>query len=104
VSALGPIPLGVTFVPDSNDSSHGDEEDSDEALVHVDELASELSGVVAVVAPDTGVNDGRVDPAEASLRRALLDRSKAANTAASLGVDDPSSLKTESEEPSGDKV
>jgi hypothetical protein len=92
----------VVFAPDSNDSSHDDDEDSDEALVQA-ELASELSGIVVVVVSDMGVNDGRVGPVEVLLGRALLDRSKAANTAASLGVDVPS-FKTESEGPSAGAV
>jgi len=103
VSALGPVPFDEVFAPASNDSSQDDEEDSDEALVQV-ELASELSGIVVAVVSDIGVNDGRVDPVEVLLGRALLDRSKAANAAASLGVDVPSSFKTESEWPSAGTV
>jgi len=92
VSALGSVPFGVAFVSDSDDGSEPpqeDEDDADEALVLLDVLASEHSGAVVVAKSDTGLDDGRVDLVEEFSGRARLN---AANAAASLGVEDPSSL------------
>jgi len=85
-SALG-VPFGEALAPDSDDDSQ-EEEDSDEGLRLVDVLASEPSRFFLVTALDIGTDDGRV---EVSLR-AVLDRLRAADAAASLGVEEPSSL------------
>jgi hypothetical protein len=81
VSVLGSAPSGVAFVSDSDDDSQEDEEDADEALVLLDVLATNSDAVV-VAKSDT-------DLVEEFSGRARLN---AANAAASLGVEDPSSL------------
>lgn len=86
-SALGPVPFGEALAPDSDDDSQ-EEEDSDEGLRLVDVLASEPSRILSVTALDISTDDGWV---EVSLR-AVLDRLRAADAAASLGVEEPSSL------------
>jgi hypothetical protein len=90
LSALGSVPFGVALAPDSDDDSQ-EEDDSDEGLVLVDVSASEPSGIFVVTMSEADVDDGPVSPVEALLR-AVLDRLNAANAAASLGVDEPSSL------------
>jgi len=90
VPALGSVSFGVS---DSDDDSQEEEDDADEGLVLVDVLASD-SGTVGVAIFDVDRDDGLGDLAACLSSRARL---KAAMAAASLGVDEPSSLSSAGE-------